>query len=122
MDINNAADLELAITQLQEESDQKKIILRNHFNGLIESMKPVNLLKSTVKDIAESPGIATAAIGTSLAIGAGVMSKKMIIGSSTNIFKRMLGGLVEFMVAKGIANNSEALADKGIALLKKLAK
>ncbi len=122
MEITNTAGLKSAIAELQAKSESQKIILRQQFNEVIESIKPVNLLKSTVKDIAESPGIAKAAIGTTVAIGAGVLSKKMIIGTSTNIFKRMLGGVVQFVVAKSIANNSDAIAGKGIELLKKLAK
>ena len=122
MEITTTAQLQQQIEYLHSKSDNQKESIRIHFKELIESMKPVNLLKSTVKDIGESPGLAKAAIGTSVAIGAGVLSKKMIIGKSNNIFKRVLGTVVEFAVARSIANNSEAIASKGISLLKKMAK
>ena len=122
MEITTTAQLQQQIEYLHSKSDNQKESIRIHFNELIESMKPVNLLKSTVKDIGESPGLAKAAIGTSVAIGAGVLSKKMIIGKSNNIFKRVLGTVVEFAVARSIANNSEAIASKGISLLKKMTK
>ena len=122
MEITTTAQLKTAIAQVQIKNEEQKNILRHQFNEVIESLKPVNLLKSTVKDIGESPGIAKAAIGTTVAIGAGVLSKKMIVGNSTGIFKRILGGVVEFVVANGIAKNSDAIADKSIKLLKKLTK
>ena len=122
MEITTTAQLKTAIAQVQIKNEEQKIILRQQFNEVIESLKPVNLLKSTVKDIAESPGIAKAAIGTTVAIGAGVLTKKMIVGNSTSIFKRILGGVMEFVVANGIANNSNAIADRSIKLLKKLTK
>ena len=121
MNINNSADLISAIEQLEKKNLEEKEILRLQFNDVVESMKPINLLKSTVKDIADTPHIASTAIGTSLAIGAGALSKKLIVGSSSNIIKNILGRVVEFAVAKGISSNSMLIADKGIELLKKLA-
>ena len=94
--------------------------MRLQFEEVVESIKPVNLLRSTVKDIAETPGIAKAAIGTTIAIGAGVLSKKIVTGRSPNMFKKIMGGIVEFTVANGIANNAELITDKGIAFLKKI--
>lgn len=122
MEITSTAELEQAIETLQAKSENQLAGIRNNFNDILESLKPVNLLKSTVKDIGESPGLAKAAIGTSVAIGAGVLSKKMIIGKSTNMFKQVLGTVVEFAVAASIAKNSNVIASKGIRLLRKMTK
>jgi hypothetical protein len=48
------------------------------------------------------------------------LSKKIVVGKSANIFKKIMGGIVEFTVANGIANNAELITNKGIALLKKI--
>ena len=118
--INNTAALELAMHQLEQQCNEKKQELNQQFAEVMESFKPANLFKSAVKDIAGTPGIAKTAIETSIAIGAGVLTKKLVVGKSTNMFKRILGGIVEFTVANGIANNAETIADKGIEVLKKL--
>jgi hypothetical protein len=120
MTVNNTATLQSAIDQLQLQCEEKKKIMCLQFVEVLESIKPVNLLRATVKDIAETPGIAKAAIGTTIAIGAGVLSKKIVVGKSANIFKKIMGGIVEFTVANGIANNAELITNKGIALLKKI--
>ena len=120
MSINNTATLQKAIDELQIECNEKQRLLHQQFNEVVESFKPFNLLKSTVKDIADTPGIAKTAIETSLAIGAGVLTKKLIVGNSSNMFKKILGGIVEFTVANGISNNAAAIADKGIEVLKRL--
>ncbi len=120
MAINNTAALQIAIDQLQQQCDQKKTTVQQQFTDVVESFKPANLFKSAVKDIATTPGIAQAAIETSVAIGAGVLTKKLIIGRSDSVFKKILGGIVEFTVANGIANNAAAITDRGIAVLKKL--
>lgn len=120
MIVNNTATLQSAIDQLQMQCEAKKNIMRLQFVEVVDSIKPVNLLRSTVKDIADTPGIAKAAIGTTLAIGAGVLSKKIVVGKSSNLFKKIMGGIVEFTVANGIANNAELITDRGIALLKRI--
>lgn len=120
MNITTAAELEKAVEQLHERANQEKDLLRNHFSEIIDSFKPVNLLRSTVKNISGGSAIATAAMGTTVAIGAGVFLKKIIAGKSPNMFKRLLGTLVELAVARSITKNQDAIAVKGIRLLKKI--
>ena len=120
MNITTAAELEKAVEQLHERANQEKDLLRNHFSEIIDSFKPVNLLRSTVKNISGGSAIATAAMGTTVAIGAGVFLKKIIAGKSPNMFKRLLGTLLELAVARSITKNQDAIAVKGIRLLKKI--
>ncbi len=120
MNITTAAELEKAVEQLHQRANQEKDLLRNHFSEIIDSFKPVNLLRSTVKNISGGSAIATAAMGTTVAIGAGVFLKKIIAGKSPNMFKRLLGTLVELAVARSITKNQDAIAVKGIRLLKKI--
>lgn len=120
MNITTAAELEKAVEQLHQRANQEKDLLRNHFSEIIDSFKPVNLLRSTVKNISGGSAIATAAMGTTVAIGAGVFLKKIIAGKSPNMFKRLLGTLLELAVARSITKNQDAIAVKGIRLLKKI--
>lgn len=120
MTVTNPASLQSAIDALQIECEHKKKQMSLQFMEVMESLRPANLLKSAVKDIAAAPGIAQAAIGTSIAIGAGMLSKKIVVGKSSGIFKKIIGGIVEFSVANGIANNAEFISSKSIQLLKKI--
>lgn len=120
MTVTNPATLQLAIDEVQRQCDEKKTQMSLQFIEVMESMRPVNLFKSAVKDIATVPGIAQSAIGTTIAIGAGVLSKKIVVGKSTGIFKKLMGGIVEFTVANSIANNAELITSRGINLLKKI--
>ena len=120
MTVTNPASLQSAIDALQIECEHKKKQMSLQFMEVMESLRPANLLKSAVKDIAAAPGIAQAAIGTSIAIGAGMLSKKIVVGKSSGIFKKIIGCIVEFSVANGIANNAEFISSKSIQLLKKI--
>lgn len=122
MEINNSTDLETAIVSLTEKNKIQIIGLKNQFTELVESLKPARLLKAAVNNIAENPGIAKVAVGTIVAVEAGVLSRKLIVGKSSNIFRRVIGKVVEFTVAKSVLGNSAFIAGKGIELLRKIAK
>lgn len=119
MIITTSADLKTAIERLKNKNEDQKILIKQDFNAAIQSLTPSGLLKSAAKNIAAHPDIATSAVGTTLAVGAGVLSKKIIMGGSKNIFKNLLGTAVEFAVIGGFRKNAELIAGIGLKLLKK---
>ena len=119
MEITTTTELKKAIERLKIKNEEQKLLIRHDFNTAIESLTPSGLLKSAAKNIAANPDIATSAVGTTLAVGAGVLSKKIIMGSSKNIFKNLLGTVVEFAVIGGFRKNAEIIAGIGLKLLKK---
>jgi len=120
--INTADELDDNILLLQQKAEVQKSELAAHFNGIVESLKPANLLKSAVNNIAEKPGLVNAAMGTTVAMGAGALTKKLIVGRSGGLVKKILGGLLEFTVSRGVANNFGVIAEKGIRILKKMSR
>lgn len=122
MEINNSTDLENAIALLSIKNKAQTSAIKNQFADVVESLKPARLLKAAVSNIAENPGIAKVAIGTIVAVEAGGLSKKLIIGKSGNIFRRIIGTAVEFAVARSVLGNSAFIAGKGIQLLRKIAR
>ena len=122
MEINNSIDLETAILSLIQKNKVQTTALKNQFTEVVESLKPARLLKAAVNNIAENPGIAKVAVGTIVAVEAGVLSRKLIVGKSGNILRRVIGKVVEFTVAKSVLSNSAFIAGKAIELLRKIAK
>lgn len=122
MEINNSNDLDMAIASLSQKNKVQTAALKNQFGEVIESLKPARLLKAAVNNIAEHPDVAKVAVGTIVAVEAGVLSRKLIVGKSGNIFRRIIGTVVEFTVARSVLGNSAFIAGKGIQLLRKLAR
>jgi len=48
-------------------------------------LKPVNLLKSTLKDITSSPYLIDNILGTTIDLATGYLSKKLVVRASGNI-------------------------------------
>ena len=122
MEITNVTQLKEAIALLQREELQKKNILVDQFRITYESLKPVNLIKGAFNSVVNAPDIADHLIGSTLGLGAGVVSKKILVGKSSNIFKRFFGTIIEVAVAGAITKNSAGIKRKSFDLIKKLLK
>jgi hypothetical protein len=120
MKITNTIQLKEAIALLEADQAMKKDLVAQEYHVLYESLKPANLIRNSFKKIADSPSLARNIIGTSLGVGAGLLSKKILIGKSTNIFKKLFGAILELTVARTVARNAGGIAQQGAGLIKKL--
>ncbi len=96
--ITNRSELREAIEQLKIKREFKAVALKEQFVSTYESFRPVNLLKSSLKDIASSTGLIKYVLGATMAMGAGLLAKKGAENESGNTFKKLL----DFIVHQGI--------------------
>ena len=120
MEINNAADLEAAIKRLQNKGNLQKDMVIDQFKEATDSLKPINLLKSSLNKVVHAPGLVEKIIDATVGLGAGVLSKKLLIGKSTGIAKKLLGTALEFGVAGLISKNSAGIKATGMELFSKV--
>ena len=88
-----------------EEGEQLKAQLRATY----ESMKFVNLVKSSLKDLTDSVEIKNNLFETIVSIVTGYLTKKLMISSSSNPFKKILGVLIQLGVTNLVAKNAETI-------------
>lgn len=118
--INNIADLNAAIKALEDEQTEKGRILREQFSLTYDSLKPVNLLSSTLRDLGKSPTLTHDLAGTALAMAAGFVSRKILIGGSGNLFRKLFGTFVQYGVTSLVVRNREGVKSFGQGILHKL--
>ena len=94
MEINSSVELKEAIATLQREQLQKKALLLEQFHNTYESLKPVNFIKNTFQKILKSPEITGNVVDASIGISAGVLTKKILVGKSTNPLRRLFGTIL----------------------------
>jgi hypothetical protein len=110
MKIKNFTDqLNDDIQQLKEEQAFNGKLLIKQFQLTYDSLKPVNLLKSTLSEVASSPYLIDNIIGASVGMASGYLSKKIVVAGSDNKFRRLVGSILQFGVTNLIAKNPEAL-------------
>jgi len=121
MKINNSAELQTAIKQLEYQEKINKNKLIDQFHATHESLKPINILKNSLGKIVKSPATVDTVVNTAVGLGTGLLSKSLI-GKSTGIVKRLLVTALELGTVGLVSKNSESIKLTGLNLLSKIFK
>ena len=92
------ASLEQRILELEKIQERQLAELKMSVEGVMESFKPSNMLRTALKDVIESPDIRSTAISTALGIGAGYLGRKLVVGKSGGVFKKITGSAIQFLI------------------------
>lgn len=112
--------LKNAIQLLEEEQTIKGQILKEQFSLTYSSLKPVNLLLGTMKDIVSSPYLTSNMVDTTIGLATGYLSKKVFVGTSGNLFRKLLGTVLQFSVTNVVAKHPDAIKTFGQYLINNL--
>jgi hypothetical protein len=107
--ISSSARLKNAIQLLEIEQANKRQLLKDQLNFTYESLKPLNLLRKALKDITTSPGMMENILGSVLGLASGYASKKIFLGTSGNIIRKLLGTVLQFGVTNAVAQHPDAV-------------
>lgn len=113
MEINSETDLNIAIYQLENKQAEEGRLLKEQFFLAYDSMKPANLFRSTMNDVASSPYLIDNIIGTAIGLGTGYISRKIVVGTGGNIFKRLFGSVLQFSITNIVAQHPDAVKSIG---------
>ena len=105
--ITGASDLSTAIKRLERKKILMEEDLRDHMHLILESLKPVNLLKTTLNEVQESTPLKHNLLKIAIGLGAGYFSKKMIIGKSAGFVKKALGTALQYGITNFIAKKDD---------------
>jgi len=117
--ISSIAELRNSIQLLEVEHVENGKQLKAQFYAAYETFRPVNLLRSTLNDIASSPNMIENILGTSLGLAAGLASNMLFKGLAGPGIIRVLTPILQSGVTSFVAKNTGSLRTKGeIALLR----
>lgn len=107
---------------LEKEAEQKLegVELRNQFLETYDSLKPVNIIKNTLKGIVNDPELKNSLADTAIGYAAGLLAKKITVGKSSGPVKNILGSMVQTIVSKIVANNAGGIKSLGSMILEKI--
>lgn len=118
--IQSIDKLKLAIEVLEAEHSYKERLLKEQFNLTFESLKPLNLLKSALKELTTSPYMAESVIGSVAGLATGYLSRKVVVGASANIFRKLFGAFLQYGVTNLVARHPEQVKSIGQLLIQKI--
>ncbi len=120
MKLSNVSELESAIAALELKKEEQRHDLHAEFKATIESMKPMNLLRSSFRKIDKSH-VAKTILKTAGGIGIGLLTNKFTGGTiKPHGTKSVIGSLVKSSVATAVLNNTDKIKAYSLAIAKNL--
>lgn len=115
-----SAILKRLILVKESEQYQKGKLLKEHFHLTYESLKPINIIKNTLKEAVSISAFKNNLVNTAIGITSGFITKKILIGKSNNPFAKLFGIVLEMAVAGKVTNHADEIKAIGGIILKKI--
>lgn len=107
--INETDLLDEAIIYLENRQALELYALKEQFELTYESLKPLNLIKSAFTEMTTSPNIKGNLINNAIGMATGYFTKKVLVGSTHNPIKKILGTLLQFVITTITTKHSDTL-------------
>lgn len=101
--------LKESIRLLEFQQAEEREIVKEHLKITYESLKLVNIIKSSVKEIVGSSELKGSMMETIASVLSGYLTKKMMFNSKSNIFMKTLGIILQFGVTSVVSKNAESI-------------
>jgi len=110
MQNKNAVELlKQSIIELESKVKMDEQLLKAQLLITLEGISPVNLIKSTIKDLTVIPDFKDDLLNTTMSLAAGFISKKAVLGGTHNPIKRLLGTLLQLAVTNLVSKNADTI-------------
>lgn len=118
--INTVDDLRKEIASVRIKHANNGLALKDQFRATYESLRPINLIKNTLKDLTSSPDLKGDLLGSGLSIGAGYLTRKVITGATHNPIRHLMGTLLQLGVTSVLSKNGDSIKSGVFKLLSRL--
>ena len=115
--ITTIKELNAAILVLENKQAQEAILLKEQFSLTYESIKPINFIRSTLKELVTAPDFKEDMLTTSMSLAAGYFSKKLAFGSSDHPLKQLLGSFLQMGITSVVSKNADGIKTKFMEML-----
>ena len=107
------SDLRVAILHLESRQAEEAKLMKAQFLVAVESIKPINLIKSAFIEATESEDLQDNLVNSTIGLSAGYISKLLFQGISHSPLRKILGTAVMFGIKNLVAQNPEAIRRGG---------
>lgn len=118
----SSEDLNDAILMLQKKQSEELLLLRQQFHITFQSLKPINLIKSTLQEITQAPEIKNTIAKNLIGLTTGYLAKKVLVGATAGPINSLIGMVLQFAVTNIVSKNSEGIKTKGKNFLRRIFK
>jgi hypothetical protein len=112
--INHTETLQEAIQLLKMQQAGQLDQLKEQYRHTYEHLKPINILKRSFNMLTSKADFKGSVLSNIVGIGTGYLTKKVLLGSTPNIFKKVLGTLVQLAITNVVTKKTEKSIDNSI--------
>ena len=110
--------LSQAIAVLEIRQTQEKFLIKEEVSEFVDSVKPINILRSVVKSVRDSPETKEDIIHGVVGLGTGFLANKVLLGSLHGPLKKILGFVMQSAITSATVKYPEVIKNKGVDLVK----
>jgi hypothetical protein len=118
--ITSSAELKNAIQLLEIEQASNRQLLKEQLNITYESLKPINIIRKTLRDITSSQDLTDNILGTASGLASGYLSRKIFIGTSGNLIRKLVGSILQFGVTTIVSQHPDVIRSFGKSIIQYL--
>ena len=115
--ITDIKSLKQRIAFLEQKRETEKQAITDGFSNLLESLKPVNLIKSLFRSVKGSPDLKSDIMHGIVGLGTGFLTNKLLLGRMHGPLKTVLSMLLNFGITKAAVSYPETIKNKGLSFL-----
>ena len=116
--ISSVTGLKDAIRELEEKQIVSKQLLKEDFHRTLESLRPVNLIRSTIHDAFASRGFFKDIFASIFGHAAGYVSKKVVVGSAKSPVKKLFGSILQSGIASLLTKYGDIIRETAVVIFK----
>jgi len=112
------SDLRRAIEAMEKEHSNHRDLLFKQVHKAYRSVNPFTFIKETIKDAVISPNNIENTLVGGLSLAAGVLTRKIIVGDSNNLVRKLIGSGVQYGITSAIAQNGHMIRNVGQSIVR----
>ncbi len=117
--IQSSKDLQKIISSLESQRIQQEILIKERWEEVKESLRPVNIVKRSFKEMVSGTTPKSALFGSIAAIGVSMLATKFVRANASNGLRKWMGSLLQVGIRSLLAKKDSEEKDKP-SLFKKL--
>ena len=94
--------------------------IKEKFYEIKENLKPANIIRNTFDEVATSPRLRLNLLGAMVGLGAAYFSRKLVVGRSGNVFRNILGSVLQLGISAVVASKPGLLQTIGQTIVKRV--
>ena len=119
---NETDSLNQRIILLENQQALEMKALREQFKLAYESLRPINLIKSTFHDVTASPNLKGNIVDSAIGLAVGFLSRKVLVGSSHNPLKNIVGTMLQFAISNFASKHTDNIKTAGMNIFGRIFK